>query len=123
MTQKKNQSTSIFTTAMLPAVKHWESPGNVKLQTKAGPHGGHTHDCAKTQSVDQGSWGMQPELQLWALNSPDTEKRDSRTHCLAPWVYAEGNLKTCQLNFPRQFLFLYICSRHQEAGHKPDAEQ
>lgn len=72
-----------------PAAKHRE--------TKAPREGTHT---TVPRQGSGGGGSMQPELQLWALNSPDTEKRDSRTRCLAHWVYAEGNLKTCQLSFP-----------------------
>lgn len=88
MTQRKNQSTSAFTTALLPTAKHWEIPAVQKLKTKA--HVGGTQLSQDTDHVDPASGGMQ----LWALKEPDIEQQDSKTRCSGHWVHAEGNLKT-----------------------------
>ena len=95
MTQKKIQSTSIFTPALLATAKHWGSPSNGEIANR-GPHRGNT---LEPRASGPGEWGHAVGAAALGPQDLNIEQQDSRTHSSEHGACAEGNLKTCQLSF------------------------
>lgn len=94
MTQKKNQSSSAFTTALLTTAKHRESPSNGETANR-GPLGGN---ILELRARGPGELGREAGAAALGPQDLDIEQEDSGTHSLEYGTRAEGNLKTCQLS-------------------------